>query len=159
MKKIALKLILFISISFLMILPIMAQEGVVQKSGNDLYKEIAAMDSTLFNAFNNQNMDKFKSLFTTDLEWYQDNGGLLSYDVVFNTFDTNFHAENKLSRELVKGSLEVYPIKDYGAIETGIHKFSHVENGQLITGTFKFVMLWKRTADGLKISRVISYDH
>lgn len=159
MKKSIVRLLLLISFSLLIFLPLKAQEANQQKKGDELYKEIATMDSILFDAFNHQNMDRFSSLFTTDLEWYQDNAGLLSYDVVFKTFDTNFHSENKLSRELVKGSLEVYPVKDYGAIETGIHKFSHVENGELITGSFKFVMLWKRTADGLKISRVISYDH
>jgi hypothetical protein len=29
----------------------------------------------------------------------------------------------KVSRGMVKGSIEVYPIKDYGAVEIGLHKF------------------------------------
>jgi hypothetical protein len=29
----------------------------------------------------------------------------------------------KVTRELVKGSIEVYPVKDFGAIEIGLHKF------------------------------------
>jgi hypothetical protein len=28
-------------------------------------------------------------------------------------------------RELVPGTLQVYPVKDYGAIEMGVHRFHH----------------------------------
>jgi hypothetical protein len=124
-----------------------------------LHKEIAHQDSILFNAFNTQNMPVFKAMFTENLEWFQDNGGLLSYQQVFDTFGANFKKENKLTRQLVKGSLEVYPIKDYGAIETGIHKFRHMEDGKEIVGTFKFLMIWQLKDGQWKISRVVSYDH
>ena len=54
-----------------------------------------------------------------------------------------------LIRQLVPGSLEVYPIKDYGAIETGRHTFTHTENGKPQVGTFKFMQIWqKKTACG-----------
>jgi hypothetical protein len=135
------------------------QEVKTIQSAQDLFKTISSMDSVVFGAFNTQNMPKFKSLFTNDLEWYQDNVGLIPYNSVFDTFDKNFHNESKLTRELVKGSLEVYPIKDYGAIEIGSHKFRHIENGKENIGLFKFVMIWKKTEDGWKISRVISYNH
>ena len=68
-----------------------------------LYKEIAHMDSVLFEAFNTQNMRAFKSFFTEDLEWYQDNGGLIPYKAVFENFENNFRKASKLTRELVKG--------------------------------------------------------
>jgi hypothetical protein len=124
-----------------------------------LFKTISTMDSVVFGAFNKQDMPRFKSLFTNDLEWYQDNAGLIPYNSIFETFDKNFHNEFKLTRELVKGSLEVYPIKDYGAIEIGSHRFRHLENGKEIIGQFKFVMIWKETEEGWKISRVISFNH
>jgi hypothetical protein len=124
-----------------------------------LYKEIAHLDSVLFNAFNKQDMPVFKGLFSENLEWYQDNGGLLSYETVFKTFGDNFKKENKLSRQLVKGSLEVYPIKDYGAIETGVHQFKHKENGKMVTGTFKFLIIWQKKDGQWEITRVVSYDH
>jgi hypothetical protein len=136
-----------------------AQEVKTAQPSQDLFKTISSMDSIVFQAFNTQNMPKFKSLFTDDLEWYQDNAGLIPYNAVFETFDKNFHNESKLTREIVRGSMEVYPIKDYGAIEIGIHKFRHLENGKEIVGTFKFVMIWEKTIEGWKISRVISYDH
>ena len=98
-------------------------------------------------------------MFTKDLEWFQDNDGLISYEKVFENFKSTFNKPFKLTRQLVSGSLEVHPIKNYGAIEIGVHQFKHVENGKEETGTFKFVMIWQKI-DGLwKISRVISYDH
>ncbi|MBL0048058.1 MAG: nuclear transport factor 2 family protein [Bacteroidetes bacterium] len=64
-----------------------------------------------------------------------------------------------MSRKLVNGSLEVHPIKDFGAIEIGTHEFRHMENGKEELGVFKFVMIWQKQNDGWKISRVISFDH
>ena len=60
---------------------------------------------------------------------------------------------------MVKGTLEVHPIKDYGAIETGSHQFKHFENGKEEIGIFKFLMIWKKETDGWKVSKVVSYDH
>jgi hypothetical protein len=61
--------------------------------------------------------------------------------------------------------LEVYPIKDYGAIEIGAHRFCHKEEGNDASpartdcGTFKFATVWRKIGDSWKISRVLSYGH
>jgi ketosteroid isomerase-like protein len=145
--------------NFLFATTVIAQEKKVAITPKALYDEIAAMDKELFDAFNAKDMAKFKSLFTQDLEWFQDNGGLLSFATVFENFEKMFNNENKLTRQLVDGSLAVHPIKDYGAIETGTHQFRHFENGKEEIGTFKFLMIWKKTRGKWQISRVISYDH
>ena len=124
-----------------------------------LYDTIIHMDSVLFNAFNSRDMETLKTLFTTDLEFYHDKGGLSGYDVNMNNFKNNFAKNNKLSRKLVEGSTEVFPVKDYGAIQTGMHTFCHVENGKEECGTFKFLHVWQNKNGNWKISRVISYDH
>jgi hypothetical protein len=36
---------------------------------------------------------------------------------------------------------------------------SHIENGKDDCGTFKFLQIWKHTADGWKLARVVSYGH
>ena len=100
-----------------------AQEKKVAPTSQKLYNEITAMDTQLFEAFNAKDMSKFKPLFTEDLEWYQDNGGLLSYDTVFANFEKMFKNENKLTRCLVEGNLAVHLVKDYEAIETGRRQF------------------------------------
>jgi hypothetical protein len=109
-----------------------------------LYEEIAYMDSLLFFAFNTRNLDKLKVLFTEDLEFYHDTAGLGSYEQNMASSERLVRQNNDLRRELVKGSLEVYPIKDYGAIEIGMHTFCHTENGQKDCGTFKFVHIWRK---------------
>ena len=153
-----LKKIIVISILFLYANDILAQERKVAQTTIELFNEIAKMDSIMFDAFNTQNMAKFKPLFTNDLEWYQDNGGLISYQTVFENFGNTFKKEFKLTRQLVKGTLEVHPIKDFGAIEIGTHQFRHIENGKEEIGNFKFVMIWQKKDNQWKISRVISYD-
>ena len=136
-----------------------SQEKKVVLTPKALYQEISKMDSVMFHAFNNQDFKTFKNLFTQDLEWFQDNDGLVPYETVFKNFENTFKKEYKLTRELVKGSLEVHPIKNYGAIEIGEHQFKHIENGKEETGTFKFVMIWKHENNQWKISRVISFGH
>ena len=57
------------------------------------------------------------------------------------------------------GSLEVFPIKNYGAMEVGVHRFCHVEQGKEECGTFRFVHVWRRTDRKWQIARVVSYGH
>ena len=125
----------------------------------ELYDTIAHLDSVLFQAFNNRDLDKLISLFTDDLEFYHDKGGLTNYRQNIDAFKNLFDKNNGLKRDLIAGSLEVYALPDYGAVQTGLHRFCHTENGQPDCGTFKFVHIWKKRDGAWKISRVISYDH
>ena len=125
----------------------------------ELFSKVANLDSSLFAAYNTKNLDLMKTYFTKDLEWYQDNGGLLDYEKVFSNFQSIFNRDYNLTRNLIKESLEVHPIEGYGAIEIGKHQFKHIENGKLEIGTFKFLMIWKNDNGNWKITRVISYDH
>ncbi len=153
--------VIFITLLFinLMNLTLAAQGKNLPHTSSELYKEIELADSILFQAFNRQDMITFKAMFTEDLEWFQDNDGLIPYKTIFENFGNTFKNENKLSRVLVKGSLEVHPIKDYGAIQIGSHQFRHFENGKEEVGTFKFLMIWNKKDGNWKISRVVSYDH
>ena len=125
----------------------------------ELFNKVANLDSLLFAAYNTKNLDLMKTYFTNDLEWYQDNGGLIDFEKVFINFKSIFERDYDLKRNLIKESLEVHPIEGYGAIEIGKHQFKHIENGKLEIGTFKFLMIWKNDNGNWKISRVISYDH
>jgi hypothetical protein len=135
------------------------KEHKVAETGKSLYNKIAEMDSLLFGTYNTQDVAKMKTYFTTDLEWYQDNGGLLNFETVFTNFQSIFNRPDKLNRELVPATLEVIPIKGFGAIEIGKHRFKHYEDGKLQVGTFRFVMIWKNENEDWKVSRVISFDH
>ncbi len=130
-----------------------------KSSSENIFIEIAHMDSVLFNAFNNHDAVKMSTMFTNDLEFYHDKNGLSSYTQTVEAFGRLFGQNNGMRRELVEGSLEIYPINNYGAVETGLHTFYHFEDGKQIEGTFKFIHLWKYENGQWKISRIISYDH
>ena len=117
------------------------------------------MDTVIFDAFNAHNPDALMALFTDDLEFYQDNDGLKNYQQSKDDFKKLFANVPDIRRNLLKETLEIYPIKDYGAIEIGAHRFCHKENGKDDCGTFKFAMVWRKIGDSWKISRVISYGH
>ncbi len=124
-----------------------------------LYTEIARMDSLLFAAYNSQDVEKMMSFFDPDLEFYHDKGGLTNYAQNEAASREIFSRQQNIRRELVKGSLKVYPVKDYGAMEIGAHQFCHEENGKMDCGTFQFLMIWQKKDGQWKITRVASYDH
>ena len=133
--------------------------GQSSQSNATLQREILAADSALFAAFNRRDLTKLKTFFTPDLEFYQDNEGVATYAQTMKDFGAMFGQSAPITRTLIAGSVGVYPIKSYGAIETGRHQFCHVESGKDDCGTFTFVHIWRKTKTGWKIARVVSYGH
>jgi ketosteroid isomerase-like protein len=135
---------------------------IVSASPTDLYIEIVHADSALFNASNICDSTTYKKYFTDDLEFYHDIGGLtVSLEKEMQAFREMCARGTHIRRELVKGTLEVYPLKNYGAVEIGIHRFYHTNKGQeeKLSGTYKFIHVWQKKDGAWKISRVISYGH
>jgi hypothetical protein len=124
-----------------------------------LYDSIVHMDSVLFDSFNNQDLETQKRIFASDVEFYHDKAGLMHYQQVMESTRNLFAQNNGLKRTLIPGSLEVYPIPGFGAMQTGMHRFCHLENGKDDCGTFKFLHIWQSSKDGWKLTRVISYGH
>lgn len=64
-------------------------------------------------------------------------------------------------RELVEGSLEVWPIDKYGALEIGVHKFYARLPGkpEQLTETGNFMILWKQVDGKWLMAESISYGH
>lgn len=127
----------------------------------EVYDTIAHVDSLLFNAFNTRDLDKLKAFFSEDLEFYHDLGGVTNYKQNMEAFEKTFRSERKLRRELIKASLEVYPIKDFGAVEMGVHRFYATEKGQKekLSSEAKFTQLWQNRNGVWKVTRIISYAH
>jgi len=132
--------------------------AVAQTSG-PLFNEIAQQDSLQFDAFNSRNLDKLMNYFDSTLELYQDNTGVRNFEQTKQAFGGLFKMNYVLNRKLIAGSMEVYPIKDYGAIETGKHIFSHVENGKLQSFTYKFMQIWQKKDGIWRVTREITYGH
>ena len=127
----------------------------------DLYDTIAHLDAVFFNAFNTRNFDQLKTLLSENLEFYHDLGGVTNYHQNMEAFKKTFESDRRVRRALVESTLEVYPIKDYGAVETGIHRFYATEKGQQekLSSEAKFVQVWQKKDGAWKITRIISYGH
>jgi hypothetical protein len=126
------------------------------KSEEELTRAVTALDKQLFDAYNTCNIEKLGTLVVDDLEFYHDKTGLTVGKKPFlDAIKMNICG--KVTRELVPGSLEVYPLHGYGAVEIGVHRFHHP--GDSDVGEAKFVHLWQYKDGAWKVTRVISYDH
>ena len=126
-----------------------------------LYDELARMDSILFDAaFVSCDLEKTNSLFTDDIEFYHDKTGLERGQQVresFRRLTASCPRGRGIRRELVPGTLRVYPIKDFGAVQMGVHRF--VERGAPTYTVARFVTLWQKKDGRWIIPRVLSFDH
>jgi hypothetical protein len=119
-----------------------------------LYDTIVYLDSVFFNAYNTCNMELQADFYADNIEFYHDKGGLMtSKQEILDAIRRNICG--KVTRELVKGSIEVYPVGTYGAVEMGFHKFHNLVEGSVSRGG-KFVVIWVNDAGKWKVSRVIS---
>ena len=132
---------------------------------DDLAATIAALDTAAFDAFNHCDapgqLDKYASFFAPDVEFYHDLGGVTwtRDDMIAQTKQ---NVCGKFQRELVPGTLKVWPIKDYGALARGEHRFCHYKPGGTThpcEGQAEFTILWKHQGDAWIITRAFSYGH
>jgi len=135
-----------------------------------LFNTLKTNDSLLFEAgFNQCHLNEFEKLMAKDLEFYHDKSGttdsLLQFLDVMKNGICNPSNTFKARRELVEGSLEVFPLYDngvlYGAIQTGEHRFFEKNNDQpeKAGSIAKFTHLWILDNNQWKLKRVLSYDH
>ncbi|MBU3027239.1 nuclear transport factor 2 family protein [Zobellia galactanivorans] len=130
----------------------MTAQPVIEAS---LKETITQLDRTYFEAYNSCNMEKQAEMYAEDIEFYHDKGGLTtSKQDLLDSLKKNICG--KVTRELVEGSIEVYPINEYGAVEIGFHKFHNNEEADAISEPGKFIIIWKKTEAIWKITRVIS---
>jgi hypothetical protein len=120
----------------------------------ELFHTIVSLDSMLFDSYNKCELEKNAALFSEDLEFYHDKGGLsTSKKDLMESIKNNICG--KVRRELAKGSIEVSPIPGYGAVEIGSHRFHNLKEGS--TSRFsKFVIIWQKKNGEWKVTRVIS---
>ena len=120
-----------------------------------LYNAIVAMDKTFFDAYNTCDLDKQAAIYSDDIEFFHDKGGLMTskQELIKGTKE---NICNKVTRTLITGSIEVYPIKDYGAVEIGYHKFFNNREPNAISNPSKFIIMWKFVNNEWRITKVIS---
>jgi len=122
---------------------------------NNLHETVARLDSLFFTAYNNCDMAKQEEFYSDSIEFYHDKGGLsTSKNEILEGTKKNICG--KVTRELVKGSIEVSPIPGYGAVELGSHMFHNNQEKNDKPHPSKFVIIWHENNGKWTITRVIS---
>jgi len=122
-----------------------------------LFDTIVKLDSAFFGAYNtcDVNLDTYANFYSENIEFYHDKGGIMtSKQAIVDA--TKKNVCGKVTRELDKGSVEVYPIKDYGAIEFGLHRFHNNQEPNAKSTFARFIVVWHLENNQWKISRVVS---
>lgn len=122
---------------------------------------IAALDTAVFDAFNRcaepGQLERHAAWFDPQVEFYHDTGGVTwSREAMLD--NTRRHACGNFTRELVPGSLEVFPVQGFGAIARGVHRFCQAASGRC-EGQADFTMVWRLHEGEWRITRVLSYGH
>lgn len=120
-----------------------------------LYQTVVRLDSLYFNAYNTCDLATQENIFSDSIEFYHDKGGLTTSKKELMESLKKYIC-GKVTRELVQGSIEVYPINGYGAVEMGMHKFHNNTEKETPSHAGKFVIIWQHTNHQWKIRRVIS---
>jgi ketosteroid isomerase-like protein len=133
------------------------------ESQDSLQAVVADLDARYFDAYNRCDLEALETFHADDFEAYHDRrGGPFGWEAVRGMLARGVCAvPGRLRRELVPGTLAAYRIAGVGAVQMADHVFyEKAEDGEeQLTTAAKLSVLWRRTEDGWKKLRVISYDH
>ena len=117
-------------------------------SAADLRSEIEAADKALFAAvFDTCDPDEVGRLVTDDLEFFHDRWGPIANSrdefvkIIRGSCERQATGSDpRARREPLPETVAVYPMKSYGALEMGIHRFYQMRpGGDVLTERAKFV--------------------
>lgn len=151
----------------------MSAEALAQTAGpaqtQQLTEEVAAADHTFFSAFFDRcDTAALAEMVTDDFEMFHDKNGLMTrsgkefLEGISRTCARQKTGDDyRARRELVPGSLKVYPLNNYGAVEVGVHRFYQLLPGkpEKLVEVAQFTHVWKKDEKGWKLARALSYDH
>lgn len=120
----------------------------------ELFNSITRMDSIFWKAYNTCDIELQAEIYSENIEFFHDQMGLItSKKIILDATRNNICG--KITRELVKGSVEVYPIPNFGAVQTGMHKFRNAQENWN-SEELKFIIVWEQKQNSWKIAKVIS---
>ncbi|WP_200825098.1 MULTISPECIES: nuclear transport factor 2 family protein [Aquimarina] len=124
-------------------------------ANKNLFNEILAMDKEFFDAYNTCDLKKQADIYSDDIEFFHDKGGLMTskQDIIDGT---KRNICGKVTRTLLKESVEVYPIHDYGAVQIGFHKYYNNQEPDAESIPMKFILIWNNQNGKWKIKKVVS---
>jgi hypothetical protein len=136
-------------------------ENLTPETPGPLFDRMAALDTQVFDAFNTcalpGQLQKHAEYFSEAVEFYHDTGGV-TWNRKEMLANTERYVCGNFRRELIPGSLRVHPIKDYGAIAQGAHRFCQFKSGAC-EGAAEFLIVWRQEGGKWSITRVFSYGH
>lgn len=164
--------------SFLILLLSGSATAFAQSGSPTLFETMQALDTQLFDAANHCDYQKLTAMVDENLEFYHDQGGLMLGRQAFLDAIKN-NTCGVMIRELVPATFQVYPIKGYGGIEMGVHRFHHpghekefpgarqlgmtrfLDQGaaEWRVGEAKFLHIWQLKDGNWQLTRVVSYGH
>jgi ketosteroid isomerase-like protein len=149
---------LHLFLPLLLVLSKMPADAQSNPQPGPLRETIQSLDTKLFDAYNHCDLATLGAMVSDDLEFYHDQTGLsVGKGPFLAAIKQNICG--KVQRALLPDTLEVYPLKGYGAVEIGIHRFHHIGHPEDGVGDAKFVTLWQNKDGAWKVTRVISYNH
>jgi hypothetical protein len=126
-----------------------------------LEQEIGDLDRIFFDSFNKCDqpgeLEKHAAFLDPKLEFYHDEGGV-TWTAEDYLKGVRENVCGKFARELEPGTMKVYPLKDFGALSTGTHRFCRFDTGRC-EGEAEFAIVWRHDADQWRVTRVLSYGH
>jgi hypothetical protein len=133
----------------------------VERTPEQLTQIVDALDTAVFDSFNTcadpAQLAKHAAYFDEAVEFYHDNGGVTwtRDDMIGRTRE---NVCGNYRRERVPGTLAVFPIKGFGAIAQGTHRFCGLAEKDC-AGEADFVMIWRERDGRWQVTRVLSYAH
>jgi hypothetical protein len=132
-----------------------------ERTPEQLTQVVDALDTAVFDAFNTcadpAQLAKHAAYFDEAVEFYHDNGGVTwTRDEMIERTRANVCGNYR--RERVPGTLAVFPIKGFGAIAQGTHRFCALSEKDC-AGEADFVMIWRERDGQWQVTRVLSYAH
>lgn len=130
---------------------------------------VMAADAKLFAVFfGGCDPAGLRAMLTDDFEFFDDRGGRVATDA--DGFVAQYAARCqdrsapdawRTRRQALRDGLAVYPINNYGAVETGEHVFYERQGDgpERRVGRARFTQMWKQEGAEWKLARVFSYDH
>ncbi|HEX7847341.1 MAG TPA: nuclear transport factor 2 family protein [Chitinophagaceae bacterium] len=128
---------------------------VYKPDSEELYQTLKTLDSIYWQAYNSCDMETQAGFFSDSIEFYHDKGGLsTSKPQILEAIKNNVCG--KVTRIEVPGNLEVYPIKDFGAVVMGVHKFFNKEEPNAPSHPGRYIGVWQQMNGQWKMKRIIS---
>lgn len=148
------------SILFLVIVACAAPAAAAgtRPNAEHIARALSALDADISQAYNTCGLNRLRQHFSPFAELYfADRGHSTRVGELID--DARRNVCGKLRRETVPASLEVHPVKAYGAIQIGEHRFCRVDRPQCQGIASKFLALWRFKDGQWRITRLIRYEY